>query len=58
MTKTVSTRAICFIQAIVLLCEHGHFSLNSASGILSPPPILLGLRKFPENAGPAPTPID
>ena len=30
MTKAVSNREICFIKAVLLLCEHGHFSLNFA----------------------------
>ena len=25
MTKAVSNREICFIKAVLLLCEHGHF---------------------------------
>ena len=28
MTKAVSDREICFIKAVLLLCEHGHFSLH------------------------------
>ena len=38
MTTTVSNLEICFIKAVLLLCEHGHFLLNFAShGIKSPP---------------------
>ena len=31
MIKTASNRDICFIKAVLLFCEHGHFSLNFAS---------------------------
>ena len=38
MTKAVSNRDVCFIKAVFLLCEHGHFSLNFTShGFLAPP---------------------
>ena len=47
MTKAVSNMDICFNKAyVLLLCEHGHVSLNFAShGPNSPPTlqILLGL---------------
>ena len=46
MTKAVSNRQICFIKALLLLCQHGYFFLNFASyGGICPPPrqILLGL---------------
>ena len=39
MTKAVSNREICFIEAVLLMCEHGHLFLNFAShGVKSPPP--------------------
>ena len=39
MTNTVSKREICFIKAVLFLCEHGHFLLNFASlGVNAPPP--------------------
>ena len=38
MTKAVSNRDICFIKAVLLLCKHGHFSLNFASHGQSPTP--------------------
>ena len=31
MTKAVLNREISFIRAVLLLCEHGHFSLNFES---------------------------
>ena len=30
MTEAISNRDICFNKAVLLLCEHGHFSLNFA----------------------------
>ena len=43
MTKAVLSRDICFIDAVLLLCKHGNFSLYFV-----PPPILLGLRRATE----------
>ena len=46
MTKAVSIRDICFITIVLLLCEHGHFSVNFVThGSSCPPPttILFGL---------------
>ena len=37
MTKAVSNRDICFIKAMISLCEHGNFLLNFASHTLSCP---------------------
>ena len=39
MTMAVSKRDICFIK-VLLLCEHGHSSLNTYA-----PPLLSGLRR-------------
>ena len=41
MTKEASNKDICSIKSALLLCEHGHFSLNLASNS----PILIGLTK-------------
>ena len=39
MTKAVSNREICFIKAVLLLCEQGTFQLFFAShGFFCPPP--------------------
>ena len=39
MTKAVSNREMCFIKAVLSLCEHRHFSLNFAShDVFCPPP--------------------
>ena len=35
MSKAVSNREICFIKAVLLLYEHGHFALH---GVFAPPP--------------------
>ena len=43
MTKAVSNREICFIKAVLLLCEHGHFKKKIESGVFYHPPLLLGL---------------
>ena len=43
MTKAVLNREFCFIKAVLLLCEHGHFKKKSKMVFLTPPPILLGL---------------
>ena len=50
MTKAVSNREICFIKAVLLLCEHGYFfSKLFENGVKSPPsPILLGLSIEPD----------
>ena len=40
MTKVVSNRDICFVKAVLLLCEHKHLLLKFAShGIFCPPPL-------------------
>ena len=44
MTKAVSNKDICFISAVLLLWEHGRFSLNLALHELNSP-ILLGLNE-------------
>ena len=41
MTKAVSNREICFIKAVLLLCEHGHYDKINPGGqleLLPPPP--------------------
>ena len=38
LTKAVSNRDICFIKAVLILREHGHFSLSFAKHGLSPLP--------------------
>ena len=40
ITKAVSNREICFIKAVLLLCEHGHKNRKCCFFYL--PPILLG----------------
>ena len=46
MTKAVSNRDICLIKEVLLMCEHGHFSLNFASnGSTALPSIQLGLTR-------------
>ena len=42
MTKAVSNRDICFAKAVLLLCEHGHFSLNFALHVNGTPKIYHG----------------
>ena len=37
MTKAVTNREICFIKAVLLLYEHGHFFLNRKLCFLLPP---------------------
>ena len=46
MTKAVSKREICLIKAVLLLCEHGYFSLNFASNGVNCSPILLWLNNW------------
>ena len=45
MTKAVSNREICFIKAVLLLCEHGHFFFSKFCvawcKLPSPPPLEL-----------------
>ena len=56
MTKAASTRHISFIKAVILWCEHVHFSLNFAThGLSCPPPIHLGLMSNLLRSGPAGT---
>ena len=44
MTYTVSNRKICFIKAVLLFFEHGHFSqIFRCMAYVAPPPHLLGL---------------
>ena len=38
MTKAVSNREICFIKALLLLCEHGHFKRKIENCVFYPPP--------------------
>ena len=43
MTKAASSREICFIKAVLLLCEHGHFFFTISkiiflNPLLPPPP--------------------
>ena len=38
MTKAVRNRKICFIKAVLLLCEHGHVKKTMKIVFLPPPP--------------------
>ena len=46
MTKAVSNREISFINAVLSLCEHGHFLQNFASyGVLCPQPDTIRVKR-------------
>ena len=52
MTKAVLNRDICFIEAVLLWCEHGHFSQFCVAWPMLPPsPIQLGLNQGHVNRG-------
>ena len=44
MTKSVSNREICFIKAVLLLCEHGHFKKKIENGVNSPLPLYIRVK--------------